>query len=68
MIEETRNKKLFPWRNKANELMSKKHKKFCATLDYIEYCLILTSAITGCISIYVIQLLLGFLGELRVVQ
>ena len=48
--------------------MSKKHKKFCATLDYIEYCLILTSAITGCISIYVIELLLGILGELRVVQ
>ena len=31
--------------------MSKKHKKVSATLNYIEDFLILTSAITGCISI-----------------
>ena len=31
--------------------MSKKHKKVCTTLNYIEYFLILASAITGCISI-----------------
>ena len=31
--------------------MSKKHKKFCTTLNYIEHFFILASAITGCISI-----------------
>ena len=36
-----------------NELMSKKHKKFCTTLNYTEQFLILGSAITGCVSISV---------------
>ena len=31
--------------------MSKKHKKVCTTLNYIEHFLILASTITGCISI-----------------
>ena len=31
-----------------NKLISKKHKNVCATLNYIEYFLILGSAITGC--------------------
>ena len=31
--------------------MSKKHKKVCTTLNYIEYFLILASAITGCTSV-----------------
>ena len=31
-----------------NKLISKKHKSVCATLNYIEYFLILGSAITGC--------------------
>ena len=31
--------------------MSKKHKKACATLNYIEFLLILPSAVTGFISI-----------------
>ena len=30
--------------------MSKKHKKVCRTLNYIEHFLILGSAIAGCIS------------------
>ena len=30
-----------------NELMSKKHKKVCITLNYIEHFLILASTITG---------------------
>ena len=30
-----------------NELMSKKHKKVCTTLNYVEH-VILASAITGC--------------------
>ena len=34
-----------------NELMSKKHKKVCTTLNYIEHFLILVFTITGCISI-----------------
>ena len=31
--------------------MSKKHKKVCTTLNYIEHFLILASTITGCIAI-----------------
>ena len=34
-----------------SELMSKKHKKICTTLNYIENFLILASRITGCVSI-----------------
>ena len=34
-----------------NELMNKKQKKICTTLNYIEDFLILASTITGCISI-----------------
>ena len=44
---------------KQNELMSRKRKKVCITLNYIENFLILASAITGCISIYVFASLLG---------
>ena len=36
---------------KQNELMNKKHKKICTTLDYIEQFLILGSRVTVCISI-----------------
>ena len=38
---------------KKNELISisKKHRKICTTLNYIEHFLILASIITGCISI-----------------
>ena len=34
-----------------NELMTKKHKKACTTLNYIEHFFILGSTITGCVSI-----------------
>ena len=34
-----------------NESCSKKHKKFCTTLIYIEHFLISVSAVTGCISV-----------------
>ena len=44
-------KKLFFEEIKKNKLMSKKHKKVCTALNYIEHFLILASAITGCISI-----------------
>ena len=36
---------------KQNELITRKHKKVCATLNYIEHFLILASTITGCDSI-----------------
>ena len=39
--------------------MSKKHKKICATLNYIENFLILGSTITGCVSISVFSSLVG---------
>ena len=34
-----------------NELMSKKHKKVCRTLNYIKHSLVVISTITGCVSI-----------------
>ena len=46
-IDETRNYLIA----NQNELMSKKHKKVCTNLNYIENFLILGSAITGCVSI-----------------
>ena len=39
--------------------MSKKHKKVCRTLNYIENFLVLASAITGCISISAFSSLIG---------
>ena len=36
---------------RQNELMSRKHKKVCTNLTYIENILILASTITGCISV-----------------
>ena len=44
-----------------NELMSRKHKKICITLNYIKHFLILASIITGCISILLLLLCLVFL-------
>ena len=38
--------------------MNRKHKKVCATLNYTEHFLILTSTITGCISISALASLL----------
>ena len=42
-----------------NELMSKKQKKVCTTLNYIKHFLILASIYIGCISISVFTSLLG---------
>ena len=42
-----------------NELMSRKHKNFCTTLNYIEHFLILASKTTGCISISAFTSLIG---------
>ena len=46
-VDETRS--YFLEKMEQNELMSRKHKKVCTTLKYIELFLILASAITGCI-------------------
>ena len=42
-----------------NKLMSKKHKKVCTTLNYIEHFLILATTITGCFSISAFASLVG---------
>ena len=42
-----------------NQLMSRKHRKVCTTLNYIEHFLILASAVTGCISISIFASLLS---------
>ena len=42
-----------------SKMMSKKHKKFCMTLNYIEYLLILASVVTGCVSISAFSSLVG---------
>ena len=36
-----------------NELMRKKHKKICTTLNQVKHFLILASAVTGCVSTFV---------------
>ena len=56
-VDETRN--YFLEEIKQNELMSRKHKKFCATLNDIGNLLILDSTITWCISISAFASLLG---------
>ena len=48
-IDETRN--YFFEELEQNELMSKKHKKVCVTVDYIKHFFILASTVTGSISI-----------------
>ena len=55
--DETRN--YFLEEIKQNELMRKKHKKVCTTINYIEHFLFLASTITGCVSISVFAFLIG---------
>ena len=45
--------------------MSRKHKKVCTTLNYIEHFLILASAISGCISISAFTTLLRILRGIK---
>ena len=40
-------------------MISKKHKKVCATLNYIEDFIILDSTVTGCVSILAFASLVG---------
>ena len=56
-IDETRN--FFIKEIEQNELMSKKHKKVCTSLNYFEHFLTLASVITGCISISAFPSLIG---------
>ena len=56
-ISETRN--YLPEEVNQNKLISRKHKKVCTTLNYIEHILILASTITGCISISDFAYLIG---------
>ena len=42
-----------------NELMSKKHKKICKFLNYIDHLRIVISTITGCVSISAFASLVG---------
>ena len=56
-IDETRN--YFLEEIKQNELMSRKHKRVCTILNYIEHFVILASIISGCISISAFASLLG---------
>ena len=42
-----------------NELMSKKYKKVCRVLNYIEHLLILVSTVTGCVSSSTFTFLIG---------
>ena len=39
--------------------MSKKHKKVCTTLNYIEHLLILAFVVTGCVSISTFTSIVG---------
>ena len=43
-----------------DDLMSKKHKKLCTTLNYIEHLLTSASASTGCVTVSVLLLYLIF--------
>ena len=56
-VDETRS--YFLEEIKQNESLSKKHKKICTTLNYIEHFLILASTITSSISISAFASLLG---------
>ena len=42
-----------------NELMSKKYKKICRVLNYIDHSLIVISTITGCVSVSTFSTLVG---------
>ena len=63
--QELRSKSIYETRNyllheiNQNQLMSRKDKKLCTTLNYIEHFLILASTSTGFISIF--QFLLWFI-------
>ena len=51
-----------------NELMSKKHKKVCRVLNFIDHSLIVTSTITGCVSISTFASLVSIPIEFEIEQ
>ena len=59
-VNETKN--YFIEEIEQNELMSKKYKKVCTTLNYTEHFLILGSAVTGSFSISSFASFLSFLN------
>ena len=65
MNQEFRLKKIDEIRNylieeiNLNELISKKHKKVCRVLNYIDHSFIVISTITGCVSISAFASLVG---------
>ena len=66
-IDETRN--YFIEKINQNKLMSKKCKKVCMDLKYIEHLLILASAATGCVSISAFATVVGILiGSLNTMK
>ena len=65
LIKYRKNKKLIPWKN---ELMSKRHKKVCVTLNYIEHFLILLSTLLDVFQFLILLLCLVFLYKLPVLQ
>ena len=56
-IDKTRNN--FIEEIDQNEMMSKKHRRVCTALNYIEHLLILASVVTGCVSISAFVSLVG---------
>ena len=44
---------------KQNEMMSKKYKNVCVTLNYIDHLLIVASAATACVSTFTFASLVG---------
>ena len=65
LIKYRQNKKLIPWKN---EMMGKKHKKVCVTLNYIEHFLILPSKSLNVFRFLILLLCLVFLYKLPDLQ
>ena len=61
-IDKTKN--YFVEEIKENKFLSKKNKKVCRTLNYIEHLLILACVAAGCISIFAFAALLGISIEI----
>ena len=51
-----KNRNYFTKETKQNELISKKHKKFCKILDYTEHLLIVASTVTGLVQFVLLPL------------
>ena len=60
-MNETRN---FIEEINQNELMRKKHKKVCTTLNYIEHSFILSSVVIGYVSVFNFSSLFGILIDI----